>query len=93
MDTTRAQQIREAFGACTSMFECHTPEDVIENFKHINSCGDVTEAVFCRVALDIEGIHADREAQAEGSDQAYKNWLRQRAAIVQNLAAIGIVVP
>src|SRR4051812_11718170 len=57
-----ASKIIDAFGSCTTIYECTTPEELIEDYNA--SDYERTIADLVSVQLTVEDIHVDRSLSA-----------------------------
>jgi hypothetical protein len=83
MDIQRAEQIREAFGHCTSVYECRNAEEIVADFASIEE-SHRTEANWVHIQLSVESIVAERSG-------CYGEWRDEmEPGVIERLAAIGI---
>lgn len=61
MTQEQAKAIIDAFGPCTTLYECTTPEELIKEYQE-----DDTSSIadFVQTLYDVEDVHNDRAADA-----------------------------
>lgn len=64
MTREQFEAIKEAFGPCTTLYECNEWEDISDDDRSLSAAG------FARLYLDIEDVYDDRDlgATREGVD-------------------------
>ena len=84
-----AKRIIEAFGPCTVLYECTTPEELVKQLQHYQEQkGGPALQDYLEVLLDVEGIYAEREG-----DVCLCEWTDiMRPGVLSRLADIGYVV-
>jgi hypothetical protein len=83
MDIERAKEIIEAFGFCSIVYECMTPEEVAKEIEDGKG-----ERGWCATMLSVEDISADR--RCHDGPEPYREWKKMEKEIRKRLAAIGI---
>ena len=89
MTNEEAKRIIKAFGPCTTVYECKTPDDLCGDFPNL----DATEVA--QIEFDCEDIRRDRDfgfmSDAE-RDSAVEEWREQKREIRDRLHAEGFEV-
>lgn len=86
LDLELAARIIEAFGPCTTLYECTMPSELVEqHVEHEARSPDETLGGFLRVLLDVESIEAERMG-----DVCYREWIESRPVVLERLAALGL---
>lgn len=62
MTLDEAKQLMKLFGPCTTMYECRTAEEVLEEHKN----DSLLEAAWFE--YDLESVHIDRQQSATDND-------------------------
>lgn len=83
----RAQEIINAFGQCTVLYECTLPQELIDD-----AIDQESELTLVKLLLDVESIHADRSAACNENAAIYNEWLLMRSDIIPRLNALGIAI-
>lgn len=73
MSNELAEKVLEAFGPCTTLYECTTAEELIEQAKDFDTLKECID-----VMLTCEEIHAERDMdvayhEESSGEEAYKN--------------------
>jgi hypothetical protein len=86
MDITieTARELREAFGPCSAVYECMTPEEIV---ARIAEHGTTREWI--KLELDVEEIRADRQC-FDGPEPLHE-WRRTEKEIRKRLKEIGYI--
>ena len=79
-DKLIAQNIRDAFGPCTVMFECRGIDEICAEARKQGGW-----SAYVKTMLDVESVYADR-------DNTYAEWKAMRPLIVTRLQALGCKV-
>ena len=86
----QAKAIIATFGPCTSMYECISPVELLQNFNEaLERDPEETVDGFLKVQLAVEGIQAER---MDESGKCYREWKAAKPAVIAGLIALGYQV-
>jgi len=95
LDLEQAKAIIEAFGSCSTVYECTTPAEMIEDYES-GGCDNITDYV--GILYTVEGIHMERSRDGASyqSDELQQKVIAEyeemKAGQRERLAAIGYKV-
>lgn len=86
--TTLAARILEAFGPCTTLYECYTAREVAEELREAESI-----LAYLGTAFTVEEIHMERSLYGIENEERHARAVQERkeilAGIKERLAALG----
>ena len=86
----QAKAIIAAFGPCTALYECCSPEELVERFEDDKSREpEKTVGEYLGTLLAVEGINAER---MDESGECYREWKVAKPAVIVGLTALGYSV-
>ncbi len=81
-----AQNILDAFGPCTPIYECRTADEVLENLFE----DGLDVASFCSVSLSVHSIYCERDGCYDEYADKTGNIHHSHFEIVKRLELLGI---
>ena len=82
-----AQAIIDTFGPCTSMYECISPTELVEQFNEFQRNNpEETLSDFVAICLIVEGVQAER---MDGTGACYREWKAMRPSVEDELRRLG----
>jgi hypothetical protein len=85
-----AEAIIDAFGPCTSMYECISPTELVEQFNEFQQNNpEDTLNDFVAICLKVEGVQAER---MDDTGACYREWKAVRSMVEDVLRRLGYEV-